>query len=254
MVRIYVKGAELISIIISIMTVVILKVIFPYYKLRRLIKKEGHDFASVKRETKLWLEEFECFTEKFNYKLVYLTKSAGSIGGTALYGKFILIQGDWYKCRFKDKKNIWKTAMYTTICHELGHKDNEPKGYVLAFNKYRRFTNHCREVRADLYSKYCLINILDYSKEDIIAAFELKSSESYFKNKDEDSHPSWNTRINIISRYDGFNEDVIKEIAGKLKVSESSKHYIDMINWYQTHDKIRKDFKYNFYVKENKAI
>jgi hypothetical protein len=213
----------------------------------KLIKEEGYDFEPVKKETLLWLDEFKCFTAKFNYKLIYLTKHTGTIGGNSLYGSFVKIDGDWYKCRYQELKYIWKAAMYTTICHELGHKDNEPKGYILAFNKYRRFTNYCREIRADLYSKYCLMNILDYSKEDIIDAFKLKSSGSYYINKDEDNHPSWNTRIDFIRKYDSFNEEVIKEIAEKLKVSENSKQYKKMTNWYQTHDKIRKDFKFNLH-------
>ncbi|WP_022754230.1 hypothetical protein [Butyrivibrio fibrisolvens] len=237
----------MISIIVSIITLLIFMVIIPYLKLIKLIKKEGYDFKLVKKETMLWLEEFKCFTDKFNYKLIYFTKHTGSINGNALYENYIKIEGDWYKCRYKELKYLWKIAMYSTICHELGHKDNEPKGYVIAFNKYRRFTNYCREVRADLYSKYCLMNLLDYSKEDIIDAFKLKSSESSYINKDEDNHPSWNTRINIICKYDSFNEEVIKEIAEKLKVSENSKQYINMINWYQTHDKIRTDFKYILY-------
>ena len=226
---------KIIGIITSAIVFYFLYFYIPYHRLMKAINKK-YDSKKVRKQAKDYLLMMKKYVATKGYKLLYVCKDKYNINGNATLPGIITISGNWYKGAYGADKDKWIIAMMSTICHELGHKDSEPKGHFFAFTKRRKFVNYCREVRADLYAKHLLMYELNYCKLDVLAAYKLKMTDYKNLEKKDMYHPSWNYRYSLLEKYDSFNEDVIYDVANYLKLDNNDKIVADMIDWYKAND------------------
>ena len=207
----------------------------PYRRLIRKIKKYGNSLSNVKKETRQRIKEMKAYVRSKGYRLFYITRNKSNINGNSFFKGLITIDGDWYKPAYQLNRREWIIAQWSTICHELGHKDNEPKGYNFAFTKDKIFVNYVREVRADLYAKRKLIYEFRYPTCDIMKAYALKCQDNK-KDYSDGTHPSWNFRLAILEKYDWLNEEVIYLIADEVGLDHTNKAVVEMLDWYRQND------------------
>ena len=119
------------------------------------------------------------------------------------------------------KPNLWKPAFLLSIGHELAHCfDPKRKLWERFFRAKaeRRFYKWLCEVRNDFEGMKTVQEFKpDWSRKTLIRAMERKA-KMYDKDKKPGkmatmSHPSWDTRIMLLKKYDSFNYDVVEEVA-----------------------------------------
>lgn len=208
----------------------------PYHKLMKTINKK-YDSKKVRKQAKDYLLMMKKYVATKGYKLFYVCKDKYNINGNATLPGIITISGNWYKGAYGADKDKWIIAMMSTICHELGHKDSEPKGHFFAFTKRRKFVNYCREVRADLYAKHLLMYELNYCSTDILAAHNLKIANYKSKDRDDMYHPTRALRHKLIEQYDFLTwDEAIFDIADYVGLDRNNKEVKKMIDWYKAND------------------
>lgn len=142
--------------------------------------------------------------------------------------KHIKVYGKWDDLNHPDPKIALDTQLFllTTIGHELGHADNEPR--ILA-PLPSMFRNHIREIRAD----YCGIlfarryldkyhpSIVKTREELVKLRYDLSVEQTEPKFCEADfTHPSLLKRYEILSNNPVFNEKLIKALSKEYTVSE----------------------------------
>lgn len=114
----------------------------------------------------------------------------------------------------------------TTIGHELGHADNEPR--ILApFPS--TFRNHIREIRADYCGLVFAIRYLKKYHPDIVITreqlvklrydYSVEHTEPKYREADF-THPSLLKRYEVLSNNPVFNEKLIRDLSKEYTVSE----------------------------------
>ncbi len=220
------------QLVIAVTIIWFIRVWIPEHRLNKQLPKDARQ-----RAESLYLSRIRKYLAQKGYRLIYPVKSMEKVNGNSTIPGCILISGNCYEGAYSDNKDTWICAFISTICHELGHKDNEPKGYIFGFSKERRFINYFREVRADLYGKNLLKKDFLFTEENAIKAFRYKRDLSKNPDKRDDTHPSWNFRYKIVNKYDEFCEDAIYDIADYTGLDRNNSAVKDMITWFETHDK-----------------
>lgn len=134
--------------------------------------------------------------------------------------------------KLNTNEDKWKTAFVFISGHEIGHKTNEPF-FKLGITKKGKFVNWVRESRADFIGMKFACFTLNENKIKIINAMnfwnEYNDSKRIFYNKKfaAQTHPYWQFREKLLTQYDEFNEQVIKDIAKEL--SFNNEKYISKI-------------------------
>ena len=123
--------------------------------------------------------------------------------------------------------DLWKTAFYQSIGHEIEHRNDPERGFWFMFRSKedRRFYHWLNEVRCDFAGvEFARWNGDVFGKlpngrdrNEIIRAMEKKATV-YEAGKRESqkeamSHPSWELRIELLKKYRKFDYDVVEEVA-----------------------------------------
>lgn len=125
---------------------------------------------------------------------------------SASFPFLIILTGDW--SFLADSSLDSKAYLYSTLGHELAHKDNEP---LYSFHKStHNLKNHVREIRAD----FCGLSFAMNYFED--RNFIIQSKYKYKVNKDncntKTDHPSHKVRKQCMEKFDCFSRAVIEYI------------------------------------------
>lgn len=140
----------------------------------------------------------------------------------------IVFTGDW--SFLADKSDASKAYLYSTIGHELAHKDNEP--HYSCRKQSHNLKNHVREMRAD----FCGIAFaLNYFKD---RDFIIHSKFKYRTNMDDDlkktDHPSNMLRKKCLEKHKHFGKAVIEDMVKAEEYCDinditKSSEYIDKL-------------------------
>ena len=147
----------------------------------------------------------------FDCKLVFswlFDMGSKTLNACALLPGIIIVNSEWaaHLVLFRNPETI--NAFWATIGHEMTHKDND---YVFweFWTKDKTFVNWINEVHADFGGT---IKCLDGKRAYAIRAVSYKKKYKGKKDRDTLTHPSWNKRLEYISKYN-FNEALIRKIA-----------------------------------------
>lgn len=178
-----------------------------FYRAKKLKKKVPKNYKEI-------LEQRTNFPQlnKIKFKFSFWQGALSSLlsSSVTIFGG-IMCSPEWAArlVLFNDEATINAFAM--TIGHELTHKGKELNKKCLSKNN-RRFKSWVAEVHADFGGAETMVDC-DCNK--LIEAIEYKLSLKK-KNRDSNSHPSWNRRKFYAEHYD-FNANLINRIAEDTK-------------------------------------
>ena len=195
--------------------------------IKQLDKREGLSLSSneIYDVCKSYIKDGERHLKEYtNGKKIYTiwdpsTKKPNASAGLPF---LIVFTGDW--SFLADNSEASKAYLYSTIGHELAHKDHEPS--YSCSNRTCNLKNHVREVRAD----FCGIAFaMKYFKD---RDFIIKSKFKYRTNIDDKEkktdHPSNTLRKYCLENHKEFNKVVIEDIVKAKEYCDlRSKEYID---------------------------
>ncbi len=138
----------------------------------------------------------------------------------------IILTGDW--SFLSDSSLDSKAYLYSTLGHELAHKDNEP---LYSFRKStHNLKNHVREIRADFCGLSFAMNFFDDRSFVIQSKYKTHTTDINSKT----DHPSHKLRRMCLESHEQFNRDVIEDIVKAEEYCDitpqtKSSNYIDWL-------------------------
>lgn len=149
-----------------------------------------------------------------------------TLNACALLPGIIIVNSEWaaHLVLFGTAETI--NSFKGTIGHELTHQD---KDYVFweFWTKDKKFVNWINEVHADFGGA---VKCLESKRQNAIEAISYKKKYKCKKDRDTTSHPSWNKRLEYISKYD-FDEILIRKIAAEVGC-KNQKLIINICSYY----------------------
>lgn len=197
-------------------------------KLKRYMIKMNIDKKRLKEIEKEVLLIFSKYSDRLfdaNGKrlTIRFELSGDIINGNAAIPGVIRIMGNWYKIYFKD--DIADAIVLTTLVHENAHKLNEPIGR-LEISTEDKFVNDFREIRADIYGKEIIRNIIgkevyEQRREEFVEAMKYKAKQENeeLSTKRFNMHPSSKFRIEMYEKHEHLSDELIEDIAQHHKIS-----------------------------------
>lgn len=222
----------------TLIFILIIIVMFPlkfWIDKKRFLKQKQHDYNSSISpsdayticKSRIREAEFELNKYAKRKKLrVIWDPSLKPPNASATFPFLIVFTGDW--SFLADSSLSSKAYLYSTLGHELAHKDNEPS---YSFRKStHNLKNHVREIRAD----FCGLSFAMNYFED--RSFVIQSKYIYKTNADNDrktDHPSHKLRKMCLESHKQFSRAVIEDIVRAEEycdISDQTKSS-DYIDW-----------------------
>lgn len=140
----------------------------------------------------------------------------------------IILTGDW--SFLADSSPDSKAYLYSTLGHELAHKDKEP---IYSFCEFsHNLKNHVREIRADFCGLSFAMNYFEDRNFIIQSKYKYKVINT--NNNVKTDHPSHEVRKQCMEKFDHFSREVIEYIVNAkeycdINETTQSEEYIDKL-------------------------
>lgn len=193
----------------------------------KFLRKMANEFKTTADEIKsIYRPIFDELIRSHHVKVLwdwfgFFNKSEILNASSALF-KGILVKPIWIRM-LANKDNYWNIAFFHTIGHEIGHKTKEPLISIFHSRK-GKFKNWVRECRADFYGVQFVQTTYLIDRSDVLKGIELKiahnAPDECSRKEHKYSHPSWSFRLEMLSRYTVFGQDIIRCIAKEAGVND----------------------------------
>ena len=204
----------LMSDLIAVMIMAIIALPLKFYidkcrYLKKLHEIKGIESEQVYKDCKSQIKEVEIAVNQFaKSKKIHIiwVPSFKKLNASAGMPFLIVLTGDWSFLADKSKSAL--AYLYSTIGHELSHKDKEPCYSCSKFS--HNLKNHVRETRADFCGVAFAMNF--FEDRDFIIQNKFAYGLSNDNKDKKTDHPSNALRKACLEKHKRFSIDVIKDI------------------------------------------